>query len=163
MSERHKAAANRSATARAESLKSRISSALVEIEEEIAANGGVYPKNGGSLSLLELVRRAGISESTLYKKNNAELAIWTKNRLSTLAARNSEQLRAKREQATDRVSAWRERVSELESKYLVVNLQLQKARHEIEVLEADNRALKEAIDQASNISKPQHKPIPTQR
>lgn len=159
MSERHKAAAHRSAIARAQSLNIRISSALVQIEEEISANGGLYPKNDGSLSLAELVRRAGISESTLYKKNNEDLATWAKNRLSTLTAKNSEQVRAKKEQATDNASAWRDRASELESKYLVVNLRLQKALHDIEVLEANNRALKEALNQTSNISTLQKKAI----
>lgn len=158
MSDRHKAAAHRSAAARAESLKTRVSSALVQIEEEISSNGGQYPKNGGSLSLAELVRRAGISESTLYKKNNEALASWAKNRLSTLAANNSEQALRKKVQATDKVSAWRARISELESKYLVVNLKLQKALHDVEALQADNQALKEALDRTSNISALQKRP-----
>ena len=75
MSERHKAAALARGAARTASVGIRVDDAMLTIAEEMKANGGIYPYNGGAVSMAELARRADIDESTFYKKDKENVAL----------------------------------------------------------------------------------------
>ena len=73
MSERHKIAAAKRGAEKTAKVHRQVDDAIRAIAEEMQANGGIYPSNGGAVSMAELARRAGINEATLYKKSNAAL------------------------------------------------------------------------------------------
>ena len=73
MSERHKAAALKRGIERRSMISQRVDKAMRDITGEMQTNGGIYPNNGGAVSMAEIARRAGINESTFYKRDNIEL------------------------------------------------------------------------------------------
>ncbi|MFL9908299.1 hypothetical protein [Paraburkholderia sp. RL17-337-BIB-A] len=46
---------------------------MTTIQQEMAANQGVYPHNGGAVSLAEVARRCEIHPNTFHKKNYRQL------------------------------------------------------------------------------------------
>ena len=73
MAEYHKIAAAKRGAARTATLNESVDQVMHTIIDEMKGNGGVYPANGGAVSMAELARRAGINESSLYKPQNAKL------------------------------------------------------------------------------------------
>lgn len=70
MKEQHKiAAAQRGATKNAK-LHQKVDDAIRTIIAEMQGNGGIYPHNGGAVSMAEVARRAEINEATFYKKGS---------------------------------------------------------------------------------------------
>ena len=65
MSELHKEAARLRGEARSAGVEARVREAMVTIQKEMAANNGIYPENGGAVSMNEVARRAKISELSL--------------------------------------------------------------------------------------------------
>lgn len=55
----------RSATIRRKRVVDAVKAAIATMEEEMRSNGGIYPKNGGRLSLAEVCRRAQVHSITL--------------------------------------------------------------------------------------------------
>lgn len=66
MTDAHMRAAALRGKARTSAVSIKVRSALKTIRQEMAANGGIYPSQGGAVSLNEVARRAGISDTTLY-------------------------------------------------------------------------------------------------
>lgn len=75
MTEAHKLAAARRGAARTEKMEKAVKEAMQAIQADMQANGGIYPHNGGAVSMAELSRRAGISESSFYKKEPENRAL----------------------------------------------------------------------------------------
>ena len=73
MSEVHREAAKRRGQARTAGVEAKVREAMVVIQKEMAANGGIYPANGGAISMNEVARRAGINGATLFAPKQKEL------------------------------------------------------------------------------------------
>lgn len=145
MSERHKAAAiKRGADKTAKTLQ-RVEDAIRAIADEMRANGGIYPHNGGAVSIAEIARRAGINEATFYKKDNVTLkervVLW----LDTLRKKETVGRMRVRKTFQQRAEGWKEKYDALETRHIVTELQLQQLQANYEKLQRDYDALLEQM------------------
>ena len=84
MSEAHKKAAKLRGEARTAEVDTKIRQAILTIQQEMAANDGIYPSNGGAISMNEVARRAKISETTLFSPKQKELGKFVKDWIESL-------------------------------------------------------------------------------
>lgn len=145
MSERHKAAALKRGADRTAKTLQRVEEATRSIVEEIQGNGGIYPHNGGAVSMAEVARRAKINESTFYKKDNIALkkrvALW----LDTLKKKETVGRMRVRKTFQQRAESWKEKYDALANRHILTELELQQLRAEHERLRRDYDALLEQI------------------
>lgn len=165
MTSQHKRGAALRGAARTSDVELRIKQAMKEIEEEIAANGGVFPKNGGLVTLLELSLRAGIDESTLYKKREANqlLKKFANTWLDSLKIIDDDEAgKPLRKTATQRADEWRDKYIALEKRHALTELELQSIKADLESLRTENALLVQRLGAISTTNvtplKPQ-KPI----
>lgn len=69
----YKEAAKLRGEKRSSDVERRVQEAMVTITAEMKANGGIYPKNGGAVSMNEVARRAGIHATTLHTQKQSQL------------------------------------------------------------------------------------------
>jgi len=62
----------------------RVRKTMDAIKQEVAGNDGIYPRNGGAVSLAEIARRAEIHPNTFYKDRYVELGKEVTSWLETL-------------------------------------------------------------------------------
>ncbi len=145
MSERHKIAAAKRGAERTEKVVQRVESAIRAIEEEMKANGGIYPGNGGAVSMAEIARRAGINESTFYKKDNTLLKEQASLWLATLKKTETIGRMRVRKTFEERAQGWQEKYRALETRHGITELQFQQLQAEFEALRRDYDALLEQL------------------
>lgn len=134
----------------------KVTEAMRTIEQEIKANQGLYPSNGGALNLSELVRRSGIGPKTLfaasYKDTFKSRVVdpWLLNIKGVEAGSRREAKRG----AAQRVSEWRELYGDLLTAYRISELDWQEARRlraeaeeRVQQLLAENDELRRKINQ----------------
>ena len=111
------------------------------------ANGGIYPHNGGAVSLAELARRAGISESSFYKKEPENIALKKRAMLwlDTLKKKETVGRMRVRKTLAERTEAWKDKYHALENRHIVTELELQSLQAEMEKLSAENAAMLEQL------------------
>lgn len=145
MSERHKVAAAKRGAARTEKVVQQVEGAMQAIKAEMNTNGGIYPHNGGAVSMAEVARRAEINESTFYKKDNTDLkervALW----LNTLKKKETVGRMNVRKTLQQRAEGWHEKYKDLETRHIVTELQLQQLQSEHEKLQRDYDGLLEQM------------------
>lgn len=145
MSDRHKAAALKRGAERTARIEQRVDEVIRAIADEMQAHGGIYPNNGGAVSMAEIARRAGINESTFYKKDNAALkervALW----LDTLKKKETVGRMRVRKTFQQRAESWKEKYDALQNRHIRTELELQQLQAEQEKLRRDNEALIEQI------------------
>lgn len=141
MSEQHKIAAAKRGAARTEKTFQRVEDAIRAISDETAGNGGIYPRNGGAVSMAEIARRAGINEATFYKKDNTALkeraALW----LDTLKKNETVGRMRVRKTFQQRAESWKEKYDALQNRHIITELQLQQLQAEHEKLQRDYAVL----------------------
>ena len=141
MSEQHKLAAAKRGAARTEKTLRQVEDAIRSIADDMANNGGIYPQNGGAVSMAEIARRAGINEATLYKKGNTALkeraALW----LDTLKKKETVGRMRVRKTFQQRAESWKEKYDALQNRHIITELQLQQLQSEHEKLLRDYDAL----------------------
>jgi hypothetical protein len=141
MSEQHKLAAAKRGAARTEKTLRQVEDAIRSIADDMANNGGIYPHNGGAVSMAEIARRAGINEATLYKKDNAALkeraALW----LDTLKKKETVGRMRVRKTFQQRAESWKEKYDALQNRHIITELDLQRLQSEHEKLQRDYDAL----------------------
>lgn len=156
MSERHKLAAARRGAERTAQMKLRVRQAMKDIRSDMQKNGGIYPHNGGAVSMAELARRADIDESTFYKKEPANEAL--KKRAATwlkgLKTKETVGRMRVRKTLAERSEGWKTKYEALEQRHIRTELELQSQEAEAEKLRAQNGALLEQVRAAgaSNVS-----------
>ena len=141
---------------RHDAVAAKVTEAMRAIEQEIQANEGIYPSNGGALNLSELARRSGIGPKTLFAASYKDtfttrvVTPWLLNIKGIEAASRRE---AKRK-AAKQVSEWRELYGDLLSAYRISELEWQEARRlraeaeeKVQQLMAENKALLRKINQ----------------
>lgn len=141
MSEQHKIAAAKRGAAKTAKVHKQVDNAIRAITEEMQANGGIYPHNGGAVSMAEIARRAGINEATFYKKDNTALkeraALW----LDTLKKKETVGRMRARKTFQQRAESWKEKYDALQNRHIITELQLQQLQSEHEKLQRDYDAL----------------------
>jgi hypothetical protein len=145
MSEQHKAAAIKRGTERTAQMEQSVADAMRAIVEEMRTNGGIYPHNGGAVSMAELARRAEINESTLYKKDNASLKERATLWLETLKKKETVGRMRVRKTHAERAESWEKKHKALEQRHIRTELELQNMQREAEKLRHDNAALLEQL------------------
>jgi AcrR family transcriptional regulator len=147
MSEQHKLAAAQRGSARTKEMEQKVVQAMQAIQADMQANGGIYPHNGGAVSMAELARRAGISESSFYKKEPDNLAL--KERadlwLDTLKKKETVGRMRVRKTFAQRAESWEKKYKALEQRHLRTELELQSLQAEAQKLRDDNTVLLEQL------------------
>lgn len=139
MAEHHKIGATKRAAARKEALNDSVDGAMRAIVEDMKANKGIYPANGGAVSMAELARRAGINESTFYKPQNAKLKQRANLWLQQLQKKETIGRKRVRKHLKDIASDWKARYEAIDRDNIVTHLKLQE-------LEAENLRLKDEVN-----------------
>jgi hypothetical protein len=141
MSEQHKIAAAKRGAARTEKTLQRVEDAIRAIAGEMAGNGGIYPHNGGAVSMAEVARRAGINEATFYKKDNVALKERASLWLDTLKKKETVGRMRVRKTFQQRAENWKEKYDALQNRHIITELQMQQLQAEYEKLQRDHNAL----------------------
>jgi len=107
---------------RSDAYKQAIEDAKIVIATEIKANQGIYPQNGGKLSLIEICRRANKSHKTLYGYKykdgfKVDLENWIVAISQSAAVTRTQAKKA----VAERVAEWRELYSALEATHIQVS------------------------------------------
>jgi hypothetical protein len=154
MSDQHKVAAAQRGAARTAHLKRRVLRTMRTVRAEMRANGGIYPHNGGAVSMAELARRAEISESSFYKKEpaNETLKLRAERWLEKLKKKETVGRTRVRKSLAQRNEEWNTKYHALEQRHIRTELELQSLQAQIEGLRSENAALREQL-KASGASK----------
>lgn len=132
MSEIHKEAARLRGEARSAGVEARVREAMVTIQKEMTANNGIYPENGGAVSMNEVARRAKISETTLFSPKQKELGKNVKAWVESL--KKTEVVGRKNVQRTvfERSEDWRNKYLALQDTHIATELDLQDAKVQLQ-------------------------------
>ena len=132
MSEVHKEAARRRGQARTSGVETRVREAMVFVQREMVANGGIYPANGGAVSMNEVARRAGISETTLFAPKQKELGKIVKAWVESLKKKEVVGRTRVRRTVFERSDDWRKLYLALKDQHILLELELQDAQVKLE-------------------------------
>lgn len=135
-----------------------VTAAMQRIEQEIKGNDGVYPANGGGLTLNELMRRSDVGLKTLFGPKYKEgfkrdvVDPWLeKNKVSAVTSR-----REAAKSAIKRTFEWHEMYDDLLQSHRKSELDLQeaqrrlaKAEQQLFAFELENDQLKVALSEAT--------------
>lgn len=118
------------AAARSDRVRHSVAIALERIEREMEGADGIYPGNGGRLSVAEVSRRAGVSTITLYGKNHRTTTLplvrsWIAARERTGRITRGEAKKS----AAERVLEWKRRYNDIAANY--------KRMYSIEIVQRD--------------------------
>ncbi len=143
MSDTHKEAARLRGEARSAGVEARVREAMLTIQKEMAANSGIYPENGGAVSMNEVARRAKISETTLFAPKQKVLGKNVKAWVESL--KKTEIVGRKNVQRTvfERSEDWRNKYLALQDFHIATELDLQDAKV---LLQDAQKALTESKD-----------------
>lgn len=146
MSEIHKEAARLRGEARTAGVAAKVREAMVTIQKEMSANSGIYPENGGALSMNEVARRAKISETTLFSPKQKELGknvkAWVESLKKTEVVGRKNVQRSVFERSED----WRNKYLALQDTHVATELDLQDAQVQLQDARKALAELKETYD-----------------
>ncbi len=145
MSEQHKIAAAKRGAAKTAKVHQKVDDAIRTITDEMQANGGFYPNNGGAVSMAEIARRAEINEATFYKKDNVALKVRASLWLDTLKKEATVGRMRVRKTFQQRAEGWHEKYKALETRHCITELQFQQLQAEHEKLQHDYDVLLEQM------------------
>jgi hypothetical protein len=129
----------------AEETHTRVRAMMRTIQEEMAANAGIYPHNKGAVSLAEVARRAGIHPVTFHKERYVELASEVKLWLETLRKGTTiGRVRVRKELST-RVQEWKLLYESLRETHRITETDLAYAQARLQETLAENGVLHERI------------------
>lgn len=132
MSDAYKEAARLRGEARTAGVEAKVREAMVTIQKEMATNNGIYPQNGGAVSMNEVARRAQISETTLFSPKQRELGKNVKAWVESL--KKTEVVGRKNVQRTvfERSEDWRNKYLALQDVHIATELDLQDANVQLQ-------------------------------
>jgi AcrR family transcriptional regulator len=143
MSEKHKLAAAQRGATRTAQMEQAVTQAIQAVQADMQANGGIYPNNGGAVSMAELARRAGINESSFYKKEPENIALKERAALWLDTLKKKEtvgRMRVKKSLA-QKAEDWQQKYRALEQRHIRTELELQSLEAQSQKLRDDNAAL----------------------
>lgn len=142
----YKWAAEQRGKARTEAVEAKVVNAMATIKQEMIANDGIYPANGGSVSMNEVARRAGINETTLFAPKQVELRKKVKDWVDSLKKSDVVGRGRVQRKLSERVADWKQRFEELTNQQIEVELELQTAQAEKEMLQKSHQELQGKYD-----------------
>jgi len=140
-SDRFRRAALKRGAQRSAKFRDSIEDAIRAIAQEMAGNSGIYPHNGGNVSVKEVVRRAGVNEATVYKKYNDEIKKRIELWLQTLKKKETVGRMRVRRSYQERAEDWRLKYLALETTHIATSLKCQQLQAEANKLKAENEGL----------------------
>lgn len=155
------AGAMKSAQVRSERVRNSVLQAMATIRKEMDDNNGIYPANGGAISLNEVARRAGIGATTFFVPKQAELRKEVQEWLDAIKKREVVGRVKVRRALAERVDDWKRMYEQLQSNFILLELELQDAQVQIEaVTQERDRLAEELRRRPSNVSLlPIRKPV----
>lgn len=132
MSEVHKEAARLRGAARTAEVEFRVREAMVTIQKEMVTNNGIYPENGGAVSMNEVARRAKISETTLFSPKQKELGKIVKTWVDSLKKKEVVGRMRVRRTIFERSEDWRKKYLALQDSHIATELDLQDAKVQLQ-------------------------------
>lgn len=111
--------------------RERVLAAMATIEQEMAANGGIYPQNKGAVSAAEVARRADVHTTTFFSPKQRDLGNEVRAWLDSLKKREAVSVRAIKRSLAERISDWRELYDGLAQSHRDTELQLQQVESEL--------------------------------
>jgi hypothetical protein len=117
---------------RAEAVVTAVQSAMRMIDQELEANDGIYPNNGGALSLNELTRRADVHATTLFGKKYKGLKSDVDKWLSRIKSTGVVTRLEAQKSVTKRIAEWRDLYEALLRSHRKTELDLQQTTHLLE-------------------------------
>lgn len=137
MTDQVKAAARMRGAARTAQVEVKVRSAMDFIQTKINENGGIYPNNGGAVSMNEVARIANISQTTLFSPKQRALGqvvnAWVRSLKEKEVVGRMRVQRKARERAED----WRKKFLDLQNAFVGTELELQDARALLEQAKMD--------------------------
>ncbi len=128
----------------------RCKEAMSAIEHDVTANDGVYPFNGGRITVQEVLRRANLSAAALEKAHHRSL----KAAVSDWAALSSKRIAGSsktiRRIVTQRVSDANSQVRQIQQRWAEAELAYVDAQNEIARLSRENAGLRHELDVLRN-------------
>lgn len=108
----------KSSRLRTENFAKKLEAAMRAIESDIDHAGGLYPLNGGRLSIAELCRRAGVHEQTLMgKTHRASTLVLVKKWLEHVHGSLISGKRSVRKRVTERAETWESKYAEIAARF----------------------------------------------
>lgn len=149
MSAIHKKAARLRGEARSAGVEARVREAMQTIEKEMADNQGIYPMNGGAVSMNEVARRAEISLTTLFSPRQKELGKVVKAWVESL--KKTEVVGRKRVQRTlaERSEDWRNLFLALQDTHIATELDLQDAQVQLQEVHAQLQEAQQSLAEST--------------
>lgn len=109
----------------------RVRDMMKTIEQEMAANEGIYPHNGGALSAAELARRADVHPTTFFTKKQVALGEDVKDWLKKTKESNIVGKGPVRRNLSDRLDDWKSLYEGLAQSHRDTELELQQIAAEL--------------------------------
>lgn len=138
--------------ARSAQVSVKVHDAMGAIQREMKENEGVYPKNGGAVSMNEVARRAQISETTLFSPKQKALGQEVKAWVESLKKKEVVGRMRVRRTFYERAEDWRKKFLDAQDAHIATELELQdtkvlleEAQEESAKLRAENTSLVEQI------------------
>lgn len=140
------------ARARSEAAAKKIRDAMALIDQEIEANGGIYP--GGKLNQRELCRRADVHYQTLQQP--AQKDSLKRDVDAWLDAIKTKTIRDTRKAVTERADHWKEQHTKVATQIVIYETEFAEKNSRIAELE---RLVADLQEQVSNLKKENVKPL----
>ena len=137
MSAQVKAAAKLRGEARTAQVEVKVHEAMETIQREMKENGGIYPKNGGAVSMNEVARMANISQTTLFSPKQRTLGQTVKAWVQSLKEKEVVGRMRVQRKAHERAEDWRKRYLDMQNAFVGTELELQDARALLEQAKED--------------------------
>ena len=135
----------------------KVRNAMKEMELDIQKSEGIYPFNGGRITVAEVCRRAGISNMTLQAPSHRDSTkVVVEEWIKKLTVRLTTGAKIVRRAVTDRAEEWKRVHDEIATAYHIDHLTLVNVRSELDDAQRRIRELEELnatlIEQLRNVS-----------
>ena len=145
--ERMRTAALARYDANAQVTHERVRTVMSTIQEEMAANQGIYPRNKGAVSLAEVARRAEIHPFTFHKPRYVELAKVVKDWLQTLKEGTVVgRVRVRKELGT-RIQEWKQLYEDLRETHRITETDLAHVNEQLKEALRENEKLRRRVSE----------------
>ncbi len=129
----------------------RVRHVMQAIQQEMAANEGIYPHNKGAVSMAEVARRAEIHPLTFHKPRYLELGKEVKTWLETLKqGAVVGQGRVRKELGT-RIQEWKKLYEDLLETHRISETDLQYAEARLKKVLLENEQLRQQLSQQKTL------------
>ncbi|WP_156516564.1 hypothetical protein [Paraburkholderia caribensis] len=138
----------------------RVRALMKTIQEEMAANKGIYPHNKGAVSLAEVARRAEIHPFTFHKPRYLELGLEVKQWLEALKQGAVVGRMQVRKELGTRVQEWKKLYADLLEAHRITETDLAHANAQLEDALRENDKLRRHV---ADLTKQKVLPLRTEK